>query len=121
MIEIKNVTKCYGKKTQVIENLDLTIKDGEIFGFLGPNGAGKTTTINMITGILEITDGEILVDGKSIITNPIEAKKAIGFVSDDPNIFLKLKGIIHYTCMFMLVLKKFVFQPKERNNQYSLC
>lgn len=97
MIEIKNVTKCYSKKTNVIENLDLTIKDGEIFGFLGPNGAGKTTTINMITGILEITDGEILVDGKSIITNPIEAKKTIGYVSDDPNIFLKLKGIEYLT------------------------
>ena len=97
MIEIKNVSKYYSKKAKVIENLNLTINDGEIFGFLGPNGAGKTTTINMITGILEITNGEILVDGKSIITNPIEAKKRIGFVSDDPNNFLKLKGIEYLT------------------------
>ncbi len=93
MIEIRNVTKCYNKKTKVIENLDLTIKDGEIFGFLGPNGAGKTTTINMITGILEISKGSILIDGKNISTDPIEAKKLIGFVSDDPNKFIKLKGI----------------------------
>lgn len=93
MIEIKNVTKCYSKKTIVIENLHLKINDGEIFGFLGPNGAGKTTTINMITGVLEINKGDILLDGKSIITDPIEAKKTIGYVSDDPNIFLKLKGI----------------------------
>ena len=93
MIEIKNVTKCYTQKTKVIENLNLIIDDGEIFGFLGPNGAGKTTTINMITGVLEINKGDILLDGKSIITDPIEAKKTIGYVSDDPNIFLKLKGI----------------------------
>ena len=93
MIEIRNVTKCYNKKTKVIDNLNLTIQDGEIFGFLGPNGAGKTTTINMITGILEISKGTILIDGKNICTDPIEAKKSIGFVSDDPNKFIKLKGI----------------------------
>ena len=93
MIEIKNVTKFYNKKTKVIDKLNLTIKDGEIFGFLGPNGAGKTTTINMISGILEINEGDILIDGKSIIKDPIEAKKRIGLVSDNPNSFIKLKGI----------------------------
>lgn len=93
MIEIKNVTKYYSKKTKVIEKMNLTIKDGEIFGFLGPNGAGKTTTINMISGILEINEGDIIIDGKSIITEPIEAKKKIGLVSDNPNSFIKLKGI----------------------------
>ena len=61
MIEIKNVTKCYSKKIKVIENLDLKINNGEIFGFLGPNGAGKTTTINMITGVLEINKGDVLL------------------------------------------------------------
>ena len=93
MIEIKNVTKFYNKKTNVIDKLNLTINDGEIFGFLGPNGAGKTTTINMISGILEINEGDIIIDGKSIITEPIEAKKKIGLVSDNPNSFIKLKGI----------------------------
>ena len=93
MIEIKNVTKFYNKKTNVIDKLNLTINDGEIFGFLGPNGAGKTTTINMISGILEINEGDILIDGKSIIKDPIEAKKRIGLVSDNPNSFIKLKGI----------------------------
>lgn len=93
MIEIKNVTKSYEKNKKIIDNLNLTIKDGEIFGFLGPNGAGKTTTINMMTGILEITNGDILIDGNSIINNPIEAKMNIGLVPDDPNSFLKLKGI----------------------------
>ena len=93
MIEIKNVFKSYKKGTNVIDNLNLTINNGEIFGFLGPNGAGKTTTIKMITGILDITQGDILIDGKSIIKEPIEAKKIIGLVPDNPEIFLKLKGI----------------------------
>ncbi len=93
MIEIKNISKSYQKGKKVIENIDLKVNDGEIFGFLGPNGAGKTTTIKMMTGILEIDEGDIQIDGKSIITNSIEAKKQIGFVSDNPNIFLKLKGI----------------------------
>jgi ABC-2 type transport system ATP-binding protein len=93
MIEIKNISKSYKKQEKVIDNLSLEIKDGEIFGFLGPNGAGKTTTIKMITGILEIDQGEILIDKKNIETESVEAKKQIGFVSDNPDMFLKLKGI----------------------------
>ena len=77
MITIKNVSKSYKKGKKVIDNINLEIKDGEIFGFLGPNGAGKTTTIKMITGILEIDTGDILIDKKSIINNPIDAKKQI--------------------------------------------
>ena len=93
MIEIKNVSKAYKKDTKVIDKLNLTINNGEIFGFLGPNGAGKTTTIKMLTGILDITEGDILIDNKSIIKDPIEAKKRIGLVQDNPEVFLKLKGI----------------------------
>ena len=93
MIKIENVSKSYKKGTKVIENLNLEIKDGEIFGFLGPNGVGKTTTIKMMTGILEIDDGDILIDGISIQKNPVEAKQQFGFVPDSPDMFLKLKGI----------------------------
>lgn len=93
MIEIKNVSKSYVKGKKSIDNLNLEIKNGEIFGFLGPNGAGKTTTIKMITGILEIDEGDILIDGISIKDNPVEAKKQFGFVPDSPDLFLKLKGI----------------------------
>ena len=99
MIEIKNVSKSYIKGKKSIDNLNLEIKNGEIFGFLGPNGAGKTTTIRMITGILNIDEGDILVDGKSIKEEPIEAKKRFGFVPDNPDMFLKLKGIEYL--MFM--------------------
>ena len=93
MIEIKNISKSYKKGTNIIENLNLTINNGEIFGFLGPNGAGKTTVIKMITGILDITKGDILIDGKSIIKEPINAKKRLGLVPDSPDNFLKLSGI----------------------------
>ena len=93
MIEIKNVSKSYKKGEKVIENISFNVKDGEIFGFIGLNGAGKTTTIKMMTGILEIDEGDILIDGKSIINNPIEAKKQFGLVPDSPDMFLKLKGI----------------------------
>ncbi len=93
MIEIKNVSKSYVKGKKSVDNLELEIKDGEIFGFLGPNGAGKTTTIRMITGILNIDEGDILIDGKSIKNNSLEAKKNFGFVPDSPDMFLKLKGI----------------------------
>ena len=93
MIEIKNVSKSYVKNKKSVDSLNLEIKNGEIFGFLGPNGAGKTTTIRMITGILDPDEGYILVDGHSIKEEPIEAKKNFGFVPDNPDMFLKLKGI----------------------------
>lgn len=93
MIEIKNVSKSYNKKDKIIKGINLEIKNGEIFGFLGPNGAGKTTTIKMITGILDIDEGDILIDKKSISKEPLEAKKRFGYVPDNPDIFLKLKGI----------------------------
>ena len=99
MIEIKNVSKSYVKGKKSVDNLTLEIKDGEIFGFLGPNGAGKTTTIRMITGILDADEGEILIDGKSIKREPLEAKKNFGFVPDNPDMFLKLKGIEYLNFM----------------------
>lgn len=93
MIEIKNISKSYKAGQKVIDNVNLKINDGEIFGFIGLNGAGKTTTIKMMTGILEIDEGDILIDEKSIKKDPIEAKKQIGLVPDSPDMFLKLTGI----------------------------
>lgn len=99
MIKIENVSKSYVKGRKSVDTLNLEIKDGEIFGFLGPNGAGKTTTIKMITGILNSDEGRILIDGKDISKEGIEAKKNIGFVPDTPDIFLKLKGIEYLNFM----------------------
>ena len=93
MIEIKNVTESYVDGIKVIDNLSLTIDDGIIFGFIGPNGAGKTTTLEMITGVLNIDSGDILIDGKSIIKDPINAKRQFGFVPDTPDVFEKLTGL----------------------------
>ncbi len=99
MIELKNVSKTYAGSVLAVDQLDLTIQDGEIFGFLGPNGAGKTTTIKMITGILKPDQGQILINGKDIQQEPLEVKKLFGFVPDDPNIFLRLKGIEYLNFM----------------------
>lgn len=93
MIQIKGVKKAYIKGNDIIKGIDLEIRDGEIFGFLGPNGVGKTTIIKMITGILNIDQGDILIDNYSITKQPVEAKKRFSYVPDNPNIFLELKGI----------------------------
>ncbi|MCL2859800.1 MAG: ABC transporter ATP-binding protein [Oscillospiraceae bacterium] len=93
MIQIQNVSKSYVTGKKSVDGLNLEIKNGEIFGFLGPNGAGKTTTIRMITGILNPDEGDILLDGKSITKDALEAKRQFGFVPDSPDMFLRLKGI----------------------------
>ena len=99
MIEIKNVSKSYIRGQKVIDNINLEIKNGEILGFIGPNGAGKTTIIKMMTGILDIDEGDILIDGKSIKNDPYEAKKKIGLIPDSPDMFLNLKGIQYLNFM----------------------
>ncbi|HHV41955.1 MAG TPA: ABC transporter ATP-binding protein [Clostridiaceae bacterium] len=93
MVILKNVTKTYDGKKNAVDNLNLEIKAGEIFGLLGPNGAGKTTALKMITGVLQPTRGDIFIRGSSILSEPLQAKKQFSFVSDDPNIFLRFKGI----------------------------
>ncbi len=93
MIEIKNVSESYVDGIKVIDNMNITMDDGIVFGFIGPNGAGKTTTIEMITGVLGMDEGDILIDGKSIKKDPIEAKKQFGFVPDTPDVFEKLTGL----------------------------
>ena len=99
MIEIKNVTKSYEKDKKAVNDINLQIHNNEIFGFLGPNGAGKTTTIKMMTGILGIDSGDIYIDGHSIQKEPLEAKKRFGYVPDNPDMFLKLKGIEYLNFM----------------------
>ena len=93
MIQISNVTKIFGKDFKAVDDLSLQIEEGYIYGFLGPNGAGKTTTLKMITGILRPDNGEVLINGIDIDKDPLKAKAEFGFVSDNPDLFLKLKGI----------------------------
>lgn len=99
MIEITNVNKSYNGKNKAVDNISLTIRDGEIFGFLGPNGAGKTTTIKMVTGILSPDSGKVTINGIDIEENALAAKKQFGFVPDNPDMFLRLKGIEYLNFM----------------------
>lgn len=101
MLEIKGLTKTYqGNSYPSVDNLNLCVNDGEIFGFIGPNGAGKSTTIKSITGILSFEDGSVLIDGIDIKQNPIDAKRLIGYVSDDHVLYEGLTGMeyINFIC-----------------------
>lgn len=94
MLKIINFSKSYGNnKKKAVDNLNLEIKEGEIFGFIGHNGAGKTTTIKAIVGINEFNEGDILIDGLSIKDNDIECKKKIAYIPDSPDIYASLTGI----------------------------
>ncbi len=93
MIKLTQLTKSYTKTKKAVDNLSLTISDGSITAFIGPNGAGKTTTLKMMTGILKPDQGEVLINSFSMKNNPIDAKKQFGFVSDNPDSFLRLRGI----------------------------
>lgn len=92
MVEIKNLSKSYGDK-KVVDNLSLTINDGEIYGFIGHNGAGKTTTIKCVIGILAFEEGSILIDGLSIKDKPLECKKKIAYIPDNPDLYNYMSGI----------------------------
>jgi ABC-2 type transport system ATP-binding protein len=100
MIEIRNVSKSYNKgAVKAVDSLDFDVKPGEIFGFLGPNGAGKTTTIKMMVGLLNPDEGSIIFNGNDIQKNPIEVKKNIGYVPDNPDIYDRLTGIEYLNFM----------------------
>lgn len=99
MIELTNVNKSYNSKTKAVNDVNLVIPDGEIFGFLGPNGAGKTTTIKMITGIINADSGDIKINDIDIKKNALKAKMQFGFVPDNPDMFLRLKGIEYLNFM----------------------
>lgn len=89
MVEIKNLTKKYDGHT-ALNDLTVTIEEGRIYGFLGPNGAGKTTTMNIITGCLAATSGTVTIDGYDILTHPREAKKRIGYLPEQPPLYLDM-------------------------------
>lgn len=89
MIEVKNLTKHYGSK-KAVNDLSFTVQDGEILGFLGPNGAGKSTTMNILTGYISATDGQALINGIDILDDPIAAKKDIGYLPEQPPLYLDM-------------------------------
>lgn len=89
MIEVKNLTKKYGNHTAV-SNLNFSVEKGKIYGFLGPNGAGKSTTMNIITGCLAATEGQVIIDGHDIFEEPRAAKQHIGYLPEQPPVYLDM-------------------------------
>ena len=107
MIEVKNVTKKYGSFTAV-DNISFDVKDGEVVGFLGPNGAGKSTTMNMITGFIEPTGGQIIINGNDISQKPKKAKKQIGYMPENVPLYydLTVKEFVTYMAELKFVKKQ---------------
>ena len=93
MLEIKNYSKSYKNGIKAVDNISLTIEEGDLFAFIGHNGAGKSTTIKSIVGILDFEEGEILINGLSIKKNPVECKKQIAYIPDNPDLYESLTGI----------------------------
>ncbi|MDE5863169.1 MAG: ABC transporter ATP-binding protein [Lachnospiraceae bacterium] len=93
MIQIECITKTYNGTVRAVDDLSLTVNNGEIVGFIGPNGAGKTTTLKMMTGILKPDSGTILINDFDMQKEPLKAKQVIGYIADSPDMFLRLKGL----------------------------
>lgn len=93
MLNINNFSKVYKGNKRAVDNISLEVKEGEIFGFIGHNGAGKTTTIKSIVGINEFDEGDILINGMSIKDNPIECKKIMAYIPDNPDLYESLTAI----------------------------
>ena len=93
MLEIKEFTYEYPNGYKAVDNLSLHVEKGDLYAFIGHNGAGKTTTIKSIVGILKFKEGEILIDGKSVLTDPISTKEIIAYLPDNPDLYDSLTGI----------------------------
>ena len=93
MLEIINYSKSYNGKDKTVDNINLTINEGDLFAFIGHNGAGKSTTIKSIVGILDFEGGDILINGTSIKKNPVACKKQMAYIPDNPDLYESLTGI----------------------------
>jgi len=103
LIEVKNLVKQYGDHIAV-DHLSFTVEKGQIYGFLGPNGAGKSTTMNIMTGYLSATEGEVLINGHNIFEEPEEAKKCIGYLPEQPPLYMDMTPLEYL--YFVAELKK---------------
>lgn len=110
MLKITGLTKQFAQK-RVVDDVTIHVESGDIFGFIGHNGAGKTTTIKCITGILSSWEGEILIDGKSVREYPMECKRKIAYIPDNPDVYEHLKGIQYLNFIAD------IFGMKERQKQ----
>lgn len=118
ILDIRNLTKVYKSGTKAVDDLSLTVDAGDIFAFIGPNGAGKTTTIKAVVGILEFNSGEIYIDGKSVLTDPIACKQVTAYIPDNPDLYDGMKGIeyLNFICDVFQVPQK---DREERIGRYA--
>jgi len=118
MLVIKNFTKVYKGGKKAVDNFNLTVKPGDIYGFIGHNGAGKSTLIKAIAGVLDFEEGEIFVDGHDVQKYPVDCKKAIAYIPDNPDLYEHLTGIqyLNFTCDIFKVGKK---EREERIGKYA--
>lgn len=111
MIEIKNLTKKYGSQ-YAVKDITFTINKGEIVGFLGPNGAGKTTTMNILTGYISSNEGSVKVDGYDVLTKPLEVKKRIGYLPENPPLYMDMTVLEYLDFVYDLKKAK---QPRKKH------
>ena len=117
MLKIEHLTKTYGEK-KAVDDLTLHIAPGEIYGFIGHNGAGKTTTLKSVVGILQFDDGEILINGKSVRTAPLDCKRDIAYIPDNPDLYDYMSGI-KYLNFIADIFGVSAADRKERIRKYS--
>lgn len=130
MIEVKNLVKKYGQN-KAVDDISFTVNDGEILGFLGSNGAGKTTTMNIMTGFIAATHGDVLVDGMDIVEEPEKVKKLIGYLPDNPPLYSDLTVLEHLSFVYDLKglpkkdkkveIEKIMEQVKIKDMEKRLC
>ena len=101
MVEVKNLSKNYGDK-HAVNNISFKVEKGEILGFLGPNGAGKSTTMNMLTGYISSTSGQILINGVDILEEPKKAKQYIGYLPEIPPLYTDMTVDAYLNFMYDL-------------------
>lgn len=118
MLEIINYSKSYNGKTKTVDNINLTIEEGDLFAFIGHNGAGKSTTIKSIVGILDFEEGDIRINGLSIKKNPVECKKQLAYIPDNPDLYESLTGI-KYLNFISDIFKVSKEERKEKIEKYA--
>lgn len=110
MLEIRHYSKSYGAGKKAADDVNLTVMSGDIYGFIGHNGAGKSTTIRAIVGVLDFTEGEILIDGHSVREEPMACKRVTAYIPDNPDLYENLTGIQYLN----FVADVFGLDPAER-------
>ena len=118
VLEIRNFTKIYGGNKKAVDNLSLTVEEGDIYGFIGHNGAGKSTTLKAVCGVLAFEEGEIFIDGHSVKKEPVFCKGITAYIPDNPDLYPHLTGVqyLNFICDIFGVGKK---ERNERIERYA--